>query len=412
MRVVPVEHAGRHDHGHQVDLPGTDSAGTERTPYQEKCTQTRDGVEFTVTGVASSSTQTTANGGMAQWTGIQPGLVTISEHIPEGYGQPVVFCTGPKINTNFPVANGAIEFELYAGGYLTCDWYNVPLEKGKVVVHKGVCPEGTTGEHDALWYITNCDKPLEGVEFTLTHGAGGVPGTTDASGNAEWTDVPLGPYSLQEHIPAGYGDPIVSCTSEADTMLTTSSGVTIARGGYFEGELTSPRRTITCYWFNIPAGKNSIRIHKYTCPEGYDPHAWNADPKEDCEEGPNGVTFDLGGAATGSRRPPATRCPSPSFSDLPIGTYTVTEQVPDGTGTVFVWDCTGQRTGELRPTPLATGPHPPARPWTAASTSPATGTTCPGMRTTTATAGSRSSSTPAPPRSSSPTSTARSRKGA
>jgi hypothetical protein len=45
-----------------------------------------------------------------------------------------------------------------------------------------------------------------------------------------------------------------------------------------------------------------------------------------------------------------------TFGDLPNGTYTVTEEVPDGIASTFVWDCTGQRMGELRPTPLATGP--------------------------------------------------------
>jgi hypothetical protein len=329
-------------------------AGQERTFYESACTQTRDGVDFTVTGVASSSSQTTANGGKAQWTGIQPGLVTIAEHIPEGYGQPVVFCTGPKINTSFPVANGAIEFNLYAGGYLACDWYNVPLEKGTVVVTKWICPEDTATDRDAAWYAANCTQPHQGIEFTLTHNGGRVPGTTDASGQVQWPDLPLGPVSIQEHIPTGYGEPVVFCWFVGETMLTVPERAN-APSGYLEAELTSEAKSYTCFWYNIPAGPNTITIHKYTCPEGYDPHAANARPAEECDEPTSGVTFQLGGPAT-ERSDTTGGNGVVSFGDLPNGTYTVTEEVPDGIASSFVWDCTGQHMGEVRPTPLATGP--------------------------------------------------------
>ncbi len=43
------------------------------------------------------------------------------------------------------------------------------------------------------------------------------------------------------------------------------------------------------------------------------------------------------------------------FGGLEPGAYTVTEVIPEGTAFAFVWDCYGQRMGELRPTPLMVG---------------------------------------------------------
>ncbi len=338
--------------------PESVTAGKERAYYQAECTQTRDGVDFTVTGTASSSTQTTANGGKAQWTAVQPGLVTIAEHIPDGYGQPFVFCTAPKVNRDYPVTNGTIEHPFYENStnYLHCQWFNIPSVKGTVVVNKWICPEGTAIDHDAAWYATNCAQPHQGVDFTLTHGTGSVPGTTDASGQVNWAGLPLGPFSIQEHIPTGYDEPVVFCASVGETMLTLAGRVE-THGGYLEASLTADAKTYSCSWYNIPAGPNSITIYKYTCPAGYDPSTWGVNPEVDCEEGPNGITFSVAGAATGIQSDTGDAIPyAVQFGELPNGTYTVTEEVPEGIASTFVWDCTGQRMGELRPTPLATGP--------------------------------------------------------
>lgn len=115
--------------------------------------------------------------------------------------------------------------------------------------------------------------------------------------------------------------------------------------------------TFECHWYNIPAGPGEILIYKYTCPEGYDAYAWNAKPQDECTEGTNGVTFNVEGpdgyssqSDTGDSVEYAVM-----FGGLQPGSYTVVETYPDNTQYAFVWDCYGQRMGELRPTPLSTG---------------------------------------------------------
>jgi hypothetical protein len=166
---------------------------------------------------------------------------------------------------------------------------------------------------------------------------------------------------LQEFIPAEYGDPVVICgfTAFANGAIIDGFPQRVdAPGGYFSGELEFPNTDYFCFWYNIYGGPGEITVYKWTCPEGYDPHAWGVDPYADCVEGPNGITFTNDGpdgytsqTDTGDSVEYAVY-----WGGLEPGEYTVEEMVPAGIGSVFVWDCYGQRTGELRPTPLTLEP--------------------------------------------------------
>ena len=104
-------------------------------------------------------------------------------------------------------------------------------------------------------------------------------------------------------------------------------------------------------------GPGEITIYKYTCPEGYDLHAWGADPTTDCPDATNGITFTLDGpdgyhaqTDTGDSVDGAVY-----FGGLEPGEYTATETVPDGIASVFVLDCIGGKMGAIRDYPLSTG---------------------------------------------------------
>ncbi len=190
-----------------------------------------------------------------------------------------------------------------------------------------------------------------GIEFRMTHGHGSAMGATDAAGEYTWSNVPLGPASLQEYIPTGYGEPMVFCN-----YTYTERPAIDAAGGYIQFEIAEPGDWI-CLVYNIPAGEGDITIYKHTCPGGYNPHAWNADPATDCTDGPNGVPFTAAGP-NGYQHQSTTGDSTPytvSFGELEPGAYTITEHAPSGTALTFVWNCYGQTMGELRPTPLSVG---------------------------------------------------------
>jgi sortase (surface protein transpeptidase) len=117
-----------------------------------------------------------------------------------------------------------------------------------------------------------------------------------------------------------------------------------------------PKR-IVCYWYNIPSDYGEITIYKWTCPAGYDLSAWGADPKVDCTQATNGVTFTLTPPAgpalqtdTGDSIDGAVY-----FGGLDPGAYNVTETVPANTAYVFVLDCTGTDIPKVHQYPLSWG---------------------------------------------------------
>jgi hypothetical protein len=349
---------------------GVDLSAPEPEAMTQACTEVRGGVAFTVENADGfSRTGVTSTQGVAVIENVPPSEVTIRETIPDGYGEPIVFCESVPIDQQafmqLPLAqviatNGAIAYEVEPRSAVQCYWFNIISSGNTVVVIKHDCPEGTSTDQDAGWYGTTCTEPHAGIEFKLTVGMGSETRTTDAAGEAEWTSVPLGMFSLQEYIPEGYGEPVVFCgvvSSMGGAPLDAVAKRVESTGGYHASAFGYTGTLYLCYWYNIPGNPGQITVYKHTCPEGYDPHAWGADPATDCTEGPNGVPFTASGPdgyqaqqATGDSVPNAV-----VFGDLDPGDYTITEQVPEGIGHVFIWDCFGQLMGELRPTPLSVG---------------------------------------------------------
>lgn len=345
---------------------GYDVHGANANPPAD-CTQAADDVTFVLSDTDPSTVDLQTDTGDSQpgavyFGGLQPGSYTITETLPEGTESAFVW------NCNFlmltfggqmPISEGSIFNLLFNGGTLRCDWFNVPGTDNTVTITKWYCPEGVPYDEDQAYYEQQCTQYHEGVEFKLTHAEGSTFDTTDANGQAGWTAVPLGPFSIQEYIPQEYGEPIVFCgfTAMVDGAIADGFPVRVeAPGGYYEADLELPNTSYFCQWYNVPGEPGEITIYKYTCPEGYDLYAWGANPMDDCREGTNDVTFNLEGEGYDSQSDTGDSVDyAVTFGGLEPGTYTAVESVPPDTQYVFVLDCYGQKVGKLRPYPLSMG---------------------------------------------------------
>jgi hypothetical protein len=335
---------------------GYDPYGAGADPLVD-CEAGPDGVTFNAEGPNGYTSQTDTGDSIqyaVMFGGLEAGLYTITETPPDGYTGMVWDCT--EGTTYGGGAENTMTLEAM-GGQVTCNWLNIPGFDHQVWVYKWVCPEGTVAsDHDEEWFFENCTQALDGIEYRLDYADGWSYGTT-SGGQYVWDMLPAGPIGLQEEIPAEYEEPVVFCSTDGNTyeQFPTVNGY-ITYNDF--GMNAEGNTAFICHWFNIYGGPGEITVYKWTCPEGYDPHAWGVDPYADCTEGPNGITFTNDGpdgytsqTDTGDSMEYAVY-----WGGLEPGEYTVTEQVPDGIAAVFVWDCYGQREGELRPTPLTTEP--------------------------------------------------------
>ncbi len=308
---------------------GIDGETATLNDLRAACNENIPDIEFSLQAGSFAATATSTNlFRYADFPGVPAGTLTVTEAIPSGYGTPAVWCRvqepGQPVTApvQVTVVSGAIEWDLAANQWLICEWYNLIDTDSTITVTKFDCPEGTGYKEDDAWYQTNCTQAMADIPFTLTHSEGQAMGTTDASGQVQWTDVPLGPFSLQEQIPVGYGDPVVICGFTAYINGAVVDGFpqrVDATGGYVASTLEIPQTSYFCFWYDIPAGPGDLTIYKWNCPPGYDPHAHGADPEQDCTEGVNGVTFMADGPngyhsqtdpATASR----TRCSSAGWN--------------------------------------------------------------------------------------------------
>ncbi len=360
------EEAGDDEGGNTVTIIKRDcpyDAGAETLEhYINECPNDFDGVDFTLTYDGNSFPATTS-GGMVEWTGVPAGDFSIQETIPNGYGDPVVFCghnlvpDGPIFNMpKMDATGGLVEDTLVADpiDYL-CYWFNLPADEytGDLLIVKYACHEGTPRGQDKDWYDANCVDPHSGVTFGVTSSDGLVIEDT-VGGVVLVTDLPTGEIEIQEWIPDGFGEPEVFCDTGAGFAKQE------VENGYFQRDFSSGSDWwMTCYYFNIPAEPGDVTILKWTCPEGYDLFATGADPKVDCTEATNGVEFQFGldgGAGLAETQTTGEIIDGGVFfDDLEPGTYQAVEVVPDGIESVFVLECTGHLMGVLQPYPLSQG---------------------------------------------------------
>lgn len=256
--------------------------------YLTICTQQHDGVEFVLNDVNGAQAGTTA-GGQVEWTGVDPGVFEIVETVPAGYGDPIVFCgftespgggiQHPALQTSTGgLVAGSFPDTLFEYG---CYWMNIPTETGfggpdsvtnpedlsnTLVTRKWICPGGIAGGQSLGSYMDECEVVDFPVEFTLTNDDGGSAAATSA-GKAEWNDVPLGPFTIQEAIPAGYGEPIVFCGWTAyyqGAVYDAFHQLVPSPGGLVEGEISVPNTFYFCHFFNAEQEIDDVQANR--CP--------------------------------------------------------------------------------------------------------------------------------------------------
>ena len=334
--------------------------------------------------LASQSTNSVINGGVVFQTDATD--LSITENVSTGYLEPRVFCrvqdqapdTSPILYTaeddleEMTVDGKTVSFgdefsgssESYASWW--CEWFNFEAQDddNTVTIHKWECPvleEGAPFDDSLGWLQEYCTQVHPGVTFTLDDLSGSSSKDTDNSGQVSWDSVVNGPIKITETIPDGYGEPTVYCGWTATygnppAVIDAFPQKVDSPNGVVTTTLDYPNTQYFCDWFNWPEQPGDITIYKWNCPEGYDLYGWGANPKVDCTQKANGITFTLAGgsgsvsAVTGDSMDSAVY-----WGGVEPGDYTVTEDVPGGTDYVFVLHCDGARFPGIQPYPLQFG---------------------------------------------------------
>ncbi|MCC6943832.1 MAG: sortase [Thermomicrobiales bacterium] len=309
-----------------------DWAGQSYTTLRDSCASVQ-GVAFTLTNTAPDGAVTLDEtavsdvDGLAFWAIDAPGVATIAELMPPGYGDPMVFCglaTGMNLSQTGS-AGGIVSLALAFDEQYYCDWFNVmgtgaadegegEGEEGSVTIFKLIClPE--SGQQTLL---TNAQSgtsnlgPRQGdpndpsgdmlcTEFETEIGSGftfdatidGQPldsKTTDDTGYAGWTGMPEGEMVISEQIPDGYGTPYFYCHAGRAPIVNG-----------FTNSATLPiigKTRIECVVVNVPeteGGYADVVIYKWVCETYPDPVVVKI-PSELESEGcflVEGVDFDI-----------------------------------------------------------------------------------------------------------------------
>jgi len=332
------------------------------------CPTEGDGIAFTLDSALGSSTQEVA-GGATWWDGVPNGPITITEHLPAGYLEPVWYCgtnpfdaagdlTGLQVWELFVAPGGVLDETLDEdyGEIFACWVFNVPGDDNDIDIHKWLCPEGFDPFVADSDYFEQCTEALDGIAFKAMSDLG-IAVLDTVGGQVGFGGFPAGMHvGIQEEIPAAYGNPYVICriNDEGDWIDMGAST------GYFEYTFAGAGDTLVCHVFNFQGEPGDLTILKWTCPPGYDLHAAGADPSTDCTEATNGIPFQFG-PDDGLEAEAVLQVTGDVidggvfFDGLAPGAYKVVEQVPEGIASVFVLECTGHIMGVLQSYPLSEG---------------------------------------------------------
>ncbi|MCC6792512.1 MAG: hypothetical protein IT336_12555 [Thermomicrobiales bacterium] len=348
--IRPAAAAGQMQISMQMCPDGFDGNSTVLADYQQDCTIGAGVVSFdiSVDNVYWGTVDTVNNGG-AQIGGVPNGLVFIQERPPQGY-YGAAFCEVTAVNqppSNYTYyGDSGFAAQLGDDDYLHCNWYLVPngsAEPTTVTVNKHWCPDGFDAYGADLYDLaaTCHESPNIDVDFELTHSSGSETKTVNGQGRIDWSNLYSGDVTIDEDAPAEYGFPRVFC-KQMDLLGNDdgSEEMQVADGASIAVTIGSGK-ALYCDWFNIPVAYGEIYINKHWCPAGYEPQHDLTDLIQWCQEQyGDSVTFDISGANSGSGGGQGTgdiEVNAVIFDQLPVDTWTIAEQVPEGYGPPIVF---------------------------------------------------------------------------
>jgi hypothetical protein len=331
----------------------------------QNCDEPYDPVTFKLDGASSGNPGTQETGQVAangvQWTDLDADTWYIQEFLPDGLGEPVVFCklisSSDGSETQYlqqplePTDEGyRIVYAVDAGYTLYCDRYNrTDTPYVGIYVHKYGCPETWEEDWTPQDWLTNCTTVVRDATFTVRHSDGTTYEQSLNGIDAWWELLPPGEYQITEDPPDTWTDSVIYCWhgSYNNEQSRTYEKVDATENS-FEWNLAG-YEYIDCYWFNLPRPRPvidpnapaTLTIVKYTCPEEYDPLEINADPEDDCDSLTDDVTFGLIGAqnATVEAETGDDGEGTVTFDDLKAGSYLLHETYPEDVERAFIWSC-------------------------------------------------------------------------
>lgn len=146
---------------------------------------------------------------------------------------------------------------LPAGGVLVCSYFYMWDVERPITVDliAYTCPQRVVTEslYSYADLVVLCGLPAREVEMQMI-AADGVSSTFTSMGLATFTDVPAGTIVLREHIPQGYGAPLVYCMVVGqDGQTFQSRDIQILGDGYYLTIDTIPAgASVLCEFFNLP----------------------------------------------------------------------------------------------------------------------------------------------------------------
>lgn len=340
------------------------------------CQNNIGGAGFTFTYGTVPEPYTTGNDGLASFSNVPSGDVTIEELI---FGSPyrtsAVFCDAypegesgtnlqtmavggsddrPSITTNIP-----------SGYLLECYWFNstyTGLENAYVqmVFLKYVCDSGFDP------YTVSSEEPYEncrheyGQEVTV-YGEDNFESTayTGFEGFAYVNEVPVGLIRTSESASSNYELSRVTCEIYVAGQLSESFEPTVDDGGSysFEGRANEE---IFCRMFNVwtgppddfEMGYGSLKIHKYTCVDGMWSESTTVEELDSsCYQEPTSARFIVNPAVGNPIEIQLGDSPYLQTGPIRSGLLEVRELDSDGYRTIRVRcssDPASENTGELR----------------------------------------------------------------
>ena len=180
------------------------------------------GLTFSADGPESVDGATDASGNVV-FSDLTPGTYDVTGGVPLDFATLNIACT-PAATPGVPYpftplpAGGAsattgAQITLAAGANIVCDFYNTPVPQGpttaKLTIRGRLCPTGYAGSN----FFADCATPVPaGIEYSVT-GPESATIAVGANGNAVFTDLTPGTYTVRGGVPGEFALLVVDCTS-------------------------------------------------------------------------------------------------------------------------------------------------------------------------------------------------------